>query len=283
MRCAAARAAVAAYIVLCACRQPPAASDGTVVGHFNGGDVSSGELQHAVDKLPPVLRQQFQTATGERELVQSLIDRKLLILEARKRGLAADPDIKRQVTELEERLLLQVLVEKEESASPAVDEHRAREWYDAHKAELTEPERVHLGRVLVKGGKADAKKRANAIQKRLQAGEPLARLAALGSGPEKAQGGELGWVAKGEAKLVSLQPVAFDLPKAGASVVIEDPEGAAVLVLLEKRAARVPPFEEARAGIFGKLEPARRRKVFDDLVARVRQGAEVHLPAVANR
>jgi peptidyl-prolyl cis-trans isomerase C len=50
-----------------------------------------------------------------------------------------------------------------------------------------------------------------------------------------------------------------------------------VLQLLERKLPRVPAFEEVRAEVEGRLAPARKRQVFDAIVARLRQEASVQL------
>ena len=55
-------------------------------------------------RLPPALREQFETPAGRREFTRSMIDKRLLVLEARRRKLTEDPELRRQVQELEERL-----------------------------------------------------------------------------------------------------------------------------------------------------------------------------------
>ncbi|HYH99619.1 peptidylprolyl isomerase [Hyalangium sp.] len=259
---------------------------GTVVGRFAGGEVlTAEEVSREAAKLPPALREQFETPAGRREFARSIIDKRLLVLEARRRKLTEDPELRRQVRELEERLAVQALLAQEEAAAGSPSEQELRAWFNAHREELTRPEQVRVGRVLVSvGSKASeaersrARKKAEALAARLKRGEALAQVAREGDGAERMQGGELGLVARGGGLEPALEQAAFALERPGAvSPVVAVREGFAVLQLLERKPPRVPAFEEVRAEVEGRMAPARKRQVFDAILARLRQEAAVEL------
>jgi len=259
---------------------------GTVVGRFAGGEViTAEEVSRESAKLPPMLREQFETPAGRREFTRSMIDKRLLVLEARRRGLTEDPELRRQVRELEERLAVQALLDQEEEAAGGPSEQELRGWFEAHRAEFTRPEQVRVGRVLVSvGAKASevergrARQKAQALAARLRRGEALAQVAREGDGPERMQAGELGLVVRGGGFEPVLEEAAFALERVGAvSAVVALREGFGVLVLLERKPARQPAFEEVRAEVEGRLAPARKRQVFDTILARLRQQAGVEL------
>jgi peptidyl-prolyl cis-trans isomerase C len=259
---------------------------GTVVGQFAGGEViTAEEVSREAARLPPALREQFETPAGRREFTRSIIDKRLLVLEARRRKLTEEPELRRQVRELEERLAVQALLAQEEATAGSPSEQELRAWFEAHREELTRPEQVRIGRVLVsvssKASEAErsrARKKAESLAARLRRGEALAQVAREGDGPERMQGGELGLVARGGVLEPSLEQAAFALERTGAvSPVVAVRDGFVVLQLLERKPPRVPAFEEVRAEVEGRLAPARKRQVFDAIVARLRQEASVQL------
>ncbi|HYO69400.1 MAG TPA: peptidylprolyl isomerase, partial [Archangium sp.] len=130
--------------------------------------------------------------------------------------------------------------------------------------------------------KARARQRAEQFAQRLRKGEPVARVAADGDGPERAQGGDLGLFALGDGRDAALEKAAFALTKPGAvSPVVEEAAGWSVLQLVERREARVPPFEEVRSAIQGQMQPQQKRRVFDDVLSRLRQAGGVGVESVA--
>jgi peptidyl-prolyl cis-trans isomerase C len=256
-----------------------------VVGRFAGGTVSQAELTREASRLPPALREQFGGEAGRRELVRSLIDKKLLAREARQRGLSEAPDIKRQVIELEERLIIQSLLAAEEKSAGEPTEAELRAFFEAHKAEFEQPERVRVARALVSAGpeasaaqRAKAKARAEKLAERLRRGESAAQVAADGDGPERARGGDLGFLVRGESGDPDFEAAAFALKAPGTvSPVFATREGFAVLQLQERSERRVPSFEEVRSAVEGRVAPIRKRQVFDDLLAKLRRSAEVRV------
>jgi len=236
-------------------------------------------------RLPPALREQFETPAGRREFARSLIDKRLLVLEARRRKLAEEPELRRQVRELEERLLVQALLAQEEVAAGSPSEQELRAWFTAHREELLRPEQVRVGRVLVSVGskaseveRSQARRKAEALGARLRRGEPLAQVAREGDGPERMQGGELGLLVRGGGLDAALEQAAFALERPGTvSPVVAVREGFAVLQLLERKPPRAPVFEEVRAEVEGRLVPARKRQLFDALLSRLRQQEGVEL------
>jgi parvulin-like peptidyl-prolyl isomerase len=264
------------------------AVSGDVVARYKGGAITREELVRESRRLPPALREQFESPVGQEEFARSLVDKRLLVEEARRRGLAQQQDLARQVRELEERLLVQALLAEEERGAGPATEPELRAWYDAHRSELRQPERVHLARVLASasGGTAAERSRARAraeeFARRLRAGEPLARVQSAGDGPERARAGDMGLFARGELKDARLEEAAFALRTSGqVSAVVETAEGFAVLQLLERRVERIPPFEEVRAEVEGRVAPSRQRRVFDALRTRLRGAADVHVEVSA--
>ncbi|NBD08510.1 peptidylprolyl isomerase [Corallococcus silvisoli] len=259
-----------------------------LVARFDGGVVTREEWERESRRLPPALREQFASEAGQREFAWSLVDKRLLVTEAKRQGLAGREDIARQVRELEERLIVQALLTQEERAAGAATEQELRGWYDANRQEFEQPERIRLGRVLARferqgsaGDRARARTRAEEFARRLQK-EPLAQVQASGDGPERARGGDLGVFARGELPDRRLEAAAFALRTPGqVSPVVETEEGFAVVQLLERRPARVPPYEEVRAEVEGRLAPVRQRKVFDALRARLRSGSDVQVEVTA--
>ncbi|WP_141328018.1 peptidyl-prolyl cis-trans isomerase, partial [Myxococcus sp. AB025B] len=166
-----------------------------MVGRFDGGVVTQAELAEESARLPSPLREQFERPAGQREFVRSMIDKRLLAQEARVRGFHQKPEIKKQLQSLEERLVIQELLAAEEKAAGRPDEQVLREYYQQHRDELAQPERLRLARVQVvvppaatTTQRAQAKQKAERLAQRLRSGEALEKVAADGDG----RGGELG-------------------------------------------------------------------------------------------
>jgi peptidyl-prolyl cis-trans isomerase C len=270
-------------------KTPNASMVENVVGRYAGGVVTSNQLNREANRLPPVLREHFANPAGKRELVRSVVDKRLLVQEARRRGLPENPEIRQQVADLEERLIVQAMLVAEEKAAGPASETELRAFFDAHKMEFEQPERLRVARVLVavSGNDSDsqrkkARARAEKIAERLRRGEPMSKVAGDGEGSEVDRGGELDFIIRGKSRDAALEEAAFALKTPGAiSPVFLCREGWAVLQLIERTNARIPSFEEISSEVEGRVAPIRRRKVFDDLLAKLRRSGDVHITIAA--
>ena len=266
-------------------------ADRGIVGRYDGGEVTVEELQREASRLPPILRSRFEGAAGRREMVNAIIDKRLLAAEARRRGMAELPDVRRQVEELEERLSIQALLAEEEKAAGAPGEVELRAWYDANRGYLLQPERVRVRRVLVAVSAGASRQelerargRAEELLERLRRREPFEKVATAGDGPERSAGGDLGLLIRGEVGDAALEAASFGLQKAGdRTQVFRCADGFAVVELVERRSSRTPTFEEARADVANRIAPLRQRRVFDQLLARLRERADVKVEPVTLR
>ena len=258
------------------------------VARFDGGTITEEDLQRELQRMPPHLRERFDSPVGRREFARSLVDKRLLAQEAARRGFTQDGEIRRQVIELEERLSIQAMLAQEERAAAKPTDAEVRAFYEANRERFAEPERLRVGRVLAQvpagsapGTWAQARARAESFRKRLRAGEALEKVASAGDGPERTRGGELGLLTRGEFGSLQVEEAAVKLTRQGeVSPVVQEPGGFSVLVLVERRAARVPAFEEVRSAVLGKMAPTLQRRVFEQVLARLREGADVKIEPV---
>lgn len=266
-------------VAAAACRPPPASSvvlpDAGVAARWSTGFVTADEVRAEAQKLPPALRDQFLTPNGQREFVQTVVARRLLLEEAHRRNLQQTADIARQVRELEDRLALQALLAAADKEAGEPAEADLKGYYDAHTVDFAVPARVHAGRLLFRGAAADQKlrARAEAARQRLLKGEPLAKVASLGEGPERFNGGDVGWVSKPDNAEMQ---AALALKAAGAvAPLLETDQGLSVICAIAREEGRTPPFEEVRGAVAGRYAPVQQRKVFDQLVERLKANAQV--------
>lgn len=262
--------------------KPP--DEARVAARWAAGTLDEAELEAELARLPAALRERFETPSGRRELARSLVDKRLLAQEAARLELDRLPEIRRQVDDLEQRLVIQELLARRERERGAPTEAELRAAWEADRSAFAEPERLRIGRLLVLGARdrAQAATRAKQLAARLRAGEGLAALAPLSDGAERERGGEVGLFTAEEAKRAGLG-AAIELEAGGVAGPIERPEGFLVLQLIERRAARVPGFEEVRAEVAARLAPRRQRELLDALLVELRARADVSVTDVGGR
>jgi peptidyl-prolyl cis-trans isomerase C len=208
--------------------------------------------------------------------LDQVIERKILVQEARRLGLKVSQDeLSRAISEikmdypgegleeklglkgisfeewkvrLEEKLLAEKMIRRASHSQEKIDEKEAFRYYEDQRSSFQIGPKVRARQIIVADGEE-----AIQILKRLKKGESFEKVAMEKSlGPEKAQGGDLGYFGPGE------KPAEFDhvfsMEIGMISEVIKSPYGYHIFKLEEKIGPRQIPFEEAKLGILQELE-----------------------------
>jgi len=211
--------------------------------------------------------------------LDQVIERKILVQEARRLGIrVSQEELNQAISEikkdypgegfgeklglkgmtleewkarLEEKLLAEKMIRNALYYRGEIDEKEALRYYEEHPSPFQVPQKVRARQIVVA-----TEEEAIQILNQLRKGENFEKLAAKRSlGPEKAEGGNLGYFSQGE------RPSEFDhvftMEVGGISEVIKSPYGYHIFKLDEKTEPRQISFEEAKSGI---LEELRRKK-----------------------
>ncbi|MCM2282300.1 MAG: peptidylprolyl isomerase, partial [Bdellovibrionaceae bacterium] len=153
------------------------------------------------------------------------------------------------------------------------NERKVKDYYESRKAtEYTREDEVNARHILVKADKGDAKQVENArkkiqeIRARLEK-EDFAKVAGeVSEDPgSKSRGGELGFFGKGRM-VPEFEKVAFELAPKKISEPVQSSFGFHLIQVIEKRAAKVTTYDEAKAEIARKLLAAERsEKAIDEV------------------
>jgi len=207
--------------------------------------------------------------------LDQVIERKILVQEARRLGIQVSPEeLNQAISEikmdypgegfgekldlkgitledwkvrLEEKLLAEKIIRRSFHSQEKIDEKEAFQYYENHRSSFQIGQKARARQIVVTDGEE-----AIQILKRLRKGESFEKLVTEKSlGPEKAQGGDLGYFSQGE------KPSEFDhvftMEVGGISEVIKSPYGYHIFKLEEKIESRQIPFEEAKVGILQEL------------------------------
>jgi parvulin-like peptidyl-prolyl isomerase len=188
-----------------------------------GISVSESEVQAAVKEIMiPYSQQEFERAL-----------------------LRGYTDFDRWKARLREQVLVGKVLEKvtREIAPPGYAEIKA--YFEANRHEFRSPPTVRFRQIVTR-----SKQEAEALKKRLEAGEDMGTLAKRHSiAPEAERGGEVGWVAQGQLD-ESMDSVLFSLPLHKISPVIETPYGYHLFQVLSVR----PEGEKELPAVIGEIE-----------------------------
>lgn len=242
----------------------PKLDPSTVLAKIDGQEITAGDVEIASDDLQQSMASMSEDQRRDYAL-NYLIDLKLAAKQAEKDKLGDSPAFKKRLAYLQDRAMMEELLQKE--AKAAVTEDRLRKLYDDTAKNLKPEEEVHARHILVKT-EEEAKK----VEERLAKGEDFAKIANEvsqdpGSGK---QGGDLGFFGRGQM-VPQFEETAFKLEPGKVSAPIKTQFGFHIIKLEEKRTRPVPPFDQVRPQIENYVV----RTAQQDLVLKLRNEAKV--------
>jgi peptidyl-prolyl cis-trans isomerase C len=222
---------------------PETKTDFEFVASVNGAAITQGLLNLTVRAL--VNQGQADSPELRQAVKNDLINKELVAQEATRLGLANGIDFPDQIAQLRQNLLLQAFLESHFKKNPITDA-QLREEYDRQRKLMGDTSNAFQYRVsqIVVSTETDAMD----LIRRLQKGELFGRLAQEFSldTASKSQGGSLGWMMTGQV----IPAVASALPTMVKGAItpkpIQTPAGWVILKLDDKRAFKIPTFEESK-------------------------------------
>lgn len=221
---------------------PTAPVPNPVIARVGDQEIHQSDLRAAAATLPPQLHSMPPQVLYPM-LLNQLVDRTALVIQARKEKLQDDPAVKEQIRAAEDRVLQNALLTREVGPSLSADAVHA--IYEKDYANKPGPEEVHAEHILV-----PTKEQAEKIITELKGGAKFSDLAKKYSkDPGAANGGDLGWFKKGDM-VPAFSDAAFALkPGAITQQPVKTQFGWHVIKVLGKRQAPPPKFTQVEAAI----------------------------------
>ncbi|HEX4135434.1 MAG TPA: peptidylprolyl isomerase [Bryobacteraceae bacterium] len=259
---------------------PPPAEPNKVVLTIGDEKITEAQFDNMINALPA----QYQTyarGPGKRAFAEQLVQVKVLAQEAEKRKLDQEPKLRDEIAFQRQNLLAQAMfLAMQESVK--LDDAAVEKYYDDHKADYEVLKARHI-LIRAKGapmqplpGKPEltdeeALAKAQAIRKRLLAGEDFATLAKAESDDSGSatQGGDLGDFRKG-MMVPPFETAAFAAKVNEITEPVKTPFG---YHLIKVESHQTKPLAEVRPEIEKKLRPELARTE----IANMRKGASVQM------
>ena len=293
-----------------------------IIVRVNDQIISRSDVERAQAQLQQELasgRSGGDPAERQKNMLRDLIDQQLLISKGKELGINPDAEVVRRLDEIRKQNNIPTMEALETAVRQqglSFEDFRAsirngiitsevirddvgrtlsgrmsgpalREYYEAHKADFTQPEQVRLSEILVPtAANADetqlaaAQKSSQGIYDQLKGGADFAATAKASSGgPTAAQGGDLGQFKHGALAQV-LEEKTFPLPVGGFTEPIRTRQGYVILKVTEHQQAGTPPLNQIEGDVQNAMyqeaiQPALRvylTKLREDSFVDVRQG-----------
>ena len=201
------------------------------------------------------------------EVLEGLIEVKLLAVEAVDRRLDEEPEARHRLNTARDQILMNILLER--IAEEKIDEAALRKMYEA-QLQLLEPDletAAHVRHILAPTRDAIEK-----IAAELKTGVDFAVLAARRStdAATRLDGGDLGYLTAG-AVSPELARVIRDIPKGGVSRPFEDAQGWHIVKVEDVRKKRPPSIDE----LDEKIRRFLKEQEFEKILKELRADAEI--------
>lgn len=220
--------------------RPNQPAPNAVVATVNGDPIRMSDVAAAVQALPPNVAQQVPPQVLFGKLIDQLVSRKALLIQAKKQGLDKDPAVQKQMQAAADQVLQGIALQR--AVLPKVNEDAIKAQYDKQYAGKPGEQEVHARHILV-----DSEAKAKDVIKQLDGGAKFEELAKKYGDPKDAatqQGGDLGFFKKADM-LPEFSDVAFKLkPNEYTKTPVHTHYGWHVIQVLETRMSQPPTYDQ---------------------------------------
>jgi peptidyl-prolyl cis-trans isomerase C len=234
----------------------PAAADDPVVARVNDVEIKQSDLDYAASEVGPRIAS-LPALDRRRVLLQYLIENELMAGAGQKDSLDKADNFPGRAAYHQRRALRDAFFDAK--ISEAVTEADAKKIFDEKIAELKPEQEVHARHILVA-----TEEEAKEVAERLKKGEDFAALAKEKSKDSSADGGDLGFIARGQT-LKPFEDAAFALEVGQISEPVQTQFGWHIIKVEEKRDQPLPSFDQVKEAIIAQLVQAKAQEVVTGL------------------
>ncbi len=252
---------------------------GEVLATVNGIQIGSKEFLTAAERKAPA-NGDVLSAEEKKEVLDGLVEEKLLYAAALQKGLDKDPKVQKVMV----NTLLREEVYSTVKNSDFTDE-MLQAYYDAHKEEFIVPEKVQIRRLLIKTSEERNDEAAKAEAERLRkevAAKPDSFKDVAAKYSEdmyKRRGGDVGFVSKeGKPGLdQSIVDKAFELTTGAVSDVFKTTDGYNVIMVATRREQVERTFQQMKGSVLRKVKNDKMKELYDAYIAKIKTGASIKI------
>ena len=258
----AALAATAAVLMLAVCgcsknssSEVSASPADAVVARVNGVDIREGDLTLAEEDLGAEMANAPPEAKRDHLIVTQAADKK---------NIADNPDFKRRLAFLRNKLLMGF--ELQEEAKAAASAEAMHQTYEDAVQSMRGQEEVHARHILL-----ESEDEAKAVLDQLKAGSDFAALAKEKSkDPGGSDGGDLGYFTK-DQMVPEFADVAFKMYPGQLSNPVKTQFGWHIIKVEDKRTKQAPEFDKVK----DQIETFLTRKAQTEFISKLRKSAKI--------
>jgi len=243
----------------------------------NGEKITMSEYNEQLKRLSTFEKARYRGEEGHNQFLNELIRKKLMLQNARKMELDKDAEVQRKIESLmhdvTERVLIEALIKQEVWDKVVVTDKEAKAYYDEHKDEFAEKEKIRIRHIPVK-----TEAEAQQILQELGKGTDFAELAKERLIDQNAakRGGDLGYFERGKL-LPEFERVGFGLNIGEVSDVVKTKFGYHIIKLEDKKDASSKEFYEVSDEIREKLISGKQQMEYQKWIQQMEEKAKIEI------
>ena len=239
-------------------------AQGKVLAVVGGKAITDEDVQRTLMNLG-ARAQQYNNPKGRQVILDQLINKELIFLDARKNLLEMDPEFKEELEQLKKELLSNFYVEKF-LRDVKVKEEDVRKYFQEHPEEFAGEETVSARHILV-----ESEEKAKDILAKIQAGEVTFEDAAkaFSTCPSAQHGGDLGEFGRGQM-VPEFDSACFSMSEGEVRGPVKTQFGYHLIKLEKKNEAKPVTFEKVREDLTQKLLADAQQKAYQSKMNQLR-------------
>ncbi len=235
--------------------------DDKVILKVGETQITVKEFEAKVNSLPEQYKQYYGSPEGKKMLLQELQKDYMIYELSKKAGYDQNKEVKKQLDDIKKQVMMAAFLKNEIEEKSVISATEAKKYFTANKATFYKQDQVNASHILVKD-EATIKQ----INDQLKKGESFSKLAKEYSiDPSGAQGGNLGWFAKGRM-VKPFEDAAFALEAGNASEPVQTQFGWHIIKVLEKKAGYQPEFNDVQDEVKAYLKQQKQKELLDKLL-----------------
>lgn len=253
---------------------PEKGDRGGVLAKVDDKPITVEEVQYSIDMLPDAARISLtHDKEALRRYVEEYAHKEMIYREALKRGIAKDPEVRRQIAAAEKTIVTQRMLDKTLADKIKVTDADLKQYFEEHKAEFTGEDQLTLAHI-----QFDSLQAAQDAARRLARGEDFAALALeLSTDPmSRDKGGRLGTVGRSKAPPEFMDALA-KMKKGEVSPPIKTQHGYHLVRLLEVQPGKLIAFEGVREPLRQYLAQERQHQALTAYIASLKKDYAVEM------
>lgn len=245
-----------------------------VLATVNGVSITRAQLAPIVEEYLAKTGKRSLESPEKLELVKSAVRRHLILQNKEIADLRKSERIRKQVKELEDRLVLAAFLDQHVGQYLKVSDTELQEYYKANLKSFSSPPKVKAKHILLRN-EAEAK----TVLEKLRKGADFSAMAKEYSIdlPMALEGGSMGTIEKGGNTLSELQQALFGLLPGELSDIVKTRFGYHILTVEEIIPVSTKSFEEAKPEIKNILIRQKEAQSFEKMASEIEKGADIKI------